>query len=254
MRRLTLRALPLFLSVLAGVGLLLAQDFLRKDYRQWSREECQKMLQDSPWARRLTQGYPIMPSIGQMSPDTAKELIPEITYIVQLRSALPIRQALVRQQQIEQKYDRMSVDEKQAFDQSASRFLAAAFPDTVIVHVEYSANAPFFGQSLARYWQTANPEALKGAMNMISPHGEKIPPLRLVVAQGSNHAFEMVFPRSAGGQPLLDPAAKSFGVEFQAPLFETRPAPGGTAGGVRLSRVYVEFKVAKMILQGQLQY
>jgi hypothetical protein len=253
-QKLRFRAVPMLLSTLAGAGLLLAQDFLQKDYRQWSKGECQKVLEDSPWARRLTQGYPIIVPLGQMSPETANELIPEITYIVQLRSALPIRQALVRQQQIEQKYDRMSVEQKQAFDQSASRFLAAVFSDTVIVHVEYSANAPFFAQSLARYWQTASPEALKQAMNMIPPHAEKIPPLRVVVGQGGNHAFEMVFPRSAGGQPLLDPAAKSFAVEFQAPLFETSPVPGGLGGGVRLNRVYTEFKVAKMIVQGHLQY
>lgn len=60
---------------------------------------------------------------------------------------------------------------------------------------------------------------------MTLPRGEKIPPLRLIVAQGDNRAFEMVLPRGIGGHPVLDPAANSFGVEFQDPLLRDDARP-----------------------------
>jgi len=183
----------------------------------------------------------------------AREANPSITYTIQLRSALPIRQALVRLQQIERKYAKMSAEERQKFDQTASGFLTASFPDSVVVHVEYGANAPLFERSLAQYWQTSNREELKRSMYVFVPGKEKIPALKLIMGRGDSRGFEMVFPRTVNGKPLLDSAAKTLAIEFDAPQMEDAPVPGGLASGIRIRRILVEFKVAKMLVSGKLE-
>src|SRR5271154_3195084 len=81
-----------------------AEDFwVKKPWNQWSKDECNKILTDSPWSKRWSKGSVTVSaalpgSSGQSSEGAGGEKSPEVFYYVQLRSSLPVRQAVVRQQ------------------------------------------------------------------------------------------------------------------------------------------------------------
>src|SRR5882757_3341977 len=108
-------------TIVNGTALLFASsggpvqggDFwVKKDYKQWTDAECKKLLADSPWAADYPFGTVVMEALkggrNSTSPnDLNHENTPRVEYRVQFRSALPIRQAVVRQALIKQKYDQM---------------------------------------------------------------------------------------------------------------------------------------------------
>jgi hypothetical protein len=104
-RRCLLAAISIpLLSFLASVS---AQSLWEKPYEQWTKDDIIKIASDSPWAQ-----------VVQTSPTTGDRIplayVPGVT--VRLRSALPIRQALVRLKQLEAKYDKMSEQNRADFD------------------------------------------------------------------------------------------------------------------------------------------
>lgn len=216
----------------------------KKEYREWSERECRKLLEDSPWARTYTLSRVLIEPLQTPSTERAREPHPQITYHVQFWSALPIRQALVRLQQIQQKYDRMTPAEQQAFDQQAEKFLAARFPDTVVLHVAYGSNVQVDDRELARHWQIQTTETLKNFVFLINSGGDKVPLLRYVSGGGARREFQLIFPREYEGRPLVGPEDKSLKLEFIHPRI----------GEQSESRVLIEFKVKKMLMRGAVVY
>ena len=93
--------------LLTGVALVAADFWVEKDFTTWSDKEIQKMLTDSPWAKQvriivsgsLTEGpdaqvtIPEIPECGGEQFDRIQRTKVTITW----SSALPIKQALIRQ-------------------------------------------------------------------------------------------------------------------------------------------------------------
>jgi hypothetical protein len=242
--------------VLAAAVAVWAGDFwVEKDYQRWSEKECRKLLEDSPWARgRVLSEVYITPlqtgptdpmSQADASDPTQRERQgnPRIEYRAQLRSALPIRQAMVRLQQIRQGYDQMSPEQKQAFDAEAEKFLSASFADTVVVYVGYTTTVQGDDRELAFYWQKQTTETLKNFVFLIGGKGQKIPMLRYAVAE-AGRAFQFVFPRVYEEQPVLESTDKNLKLDFEHP---------GVRGQGK-QRILLEFPVKKMLVQGALVY
>ena len=85
----------------------------KKGWKEWSKDDVRKMLQDSPWAKKYSTGKSIvsrgLPSeTGAAQRGAAGDDREEIVYYVELMSALPVREALVRQEQLNKKYDKMT--------------------------------------------------------------------------------------------------------------------------------------------------
>lgn len=192
--------------------------------------------------------------------ERGREQRPQILYRVQFRSALPIRQALIRLQQIANNYDRMPPEQKQAIDQKAAQLLSGRFAETVVAHVAYSSNVAVNDREMAQYWQRQTTETLKNFVFLISPKGDKIPLLRYTVSQGASREFQLIFPRQYEGRPLLSPQDKTLKLEFVHPRItgpiESRAVqPESRSNNVQNeSRVLLEFKVDKMVLQGEVVY
>jgi hypothetical protein len=260
---LALVALALALATTAlGQG---SEFWQRKDYRQWSQGECQKLLENSPWAKTHTlaqvvieslqspqspapAGVPAVPdpTVGPATSSTAdrsREQRPEIKYSVQFRSALPVRQAMVRLMQIAQKYDQMEPGQKQAIDQNAEQFLAKSFPATAVVFVSFTSNVYEYQLELSRYWQAQTTETLKNSVFLIGSNGERIPPISYVWA-GNGRDFQFVFPRAYKDHPAAVPGDKAIQLEFIHPRIRQQ----------RESRVLLEFKLEKMMMQGELVF
>lgn len=215
----------------------------KKEYQQWSERDCRKLLEDSPWAQSYTLSQTLIEPLQTDSTDRAREARPQISYQAQFRSAPPIRQALVRLEQIRVKYDQLQPEQKKAADQRAKDFLAAPFPDTVVLFVTYSSNVQTDDRDLSRYWRTQTTETLRNFV-FLNAAGEKVPLLRYTATQGAGREFQLVFPREYKGHPLIGPKDKTLQLEFPHPVIR------GQTG----SLILIPFKVEKMMIQGAVVY
>src|SRR5271163_2356878 len=82
------------LAVRAGDG------WIDKDWHQWSKDEVNVVLHDSPWSRRWAKGQvntsAAVPGVsGAGQEGAAGENAPRIDYYFQIRSAEPVRDAIV---------------------------------------------------------------------------------------------------------------------------------------------------------------
>ncbi len=206
-----------------------------KDYRHWSERECEKMLTDSPWAKGLLQS-----GFG---------------YVVRLDSALPIRQALVRQKQITENYERLSLEKRQEFDKKAEEYLSELFPYTIVVHVIQGSNLGKARRGTptsypCSYWQMRTTEMLKDTVSLIPSKGDKIPLQQFIVSRDVCE-FIFIFPRHNKGRPVVSKENKAISLEF------TGPPPAGAFSVKQnqdVERMFVEFKVKKMNFEGELAF
>jgi hypothetical protein len=232
--------LTLLLTCLASAQ---SKDFWeKKDYKQWTDKECHKLLEESPWATSYTVSEIFFDRVVTDTTDRERQQNPKIEYKIQIRSALPIKRGIVRLSQINAKYDQMTEDQRKAFDQNAEKFLAGRNPDSVVIHVTYSASAQLDDRNLTHYWHTQTTESLKNFTNLIGGGSGKVPLSVFRPGAGDAHEFQFVFPREYNGRPVIGPGDKVLGLEFNHP--ELR----GPA------RILIQFKVEKMISQGIVIY
>jgi hypothetical protein len=109
----------LLLAVIAGhtfSGVIVAgyappQGWEKTPYRSWGAADVKSILEASPWSRVLERGTALAPMMfGTETTKVSEKLV------VLLRSALPVRQALLRERQLAVKYDAMSATDQAAFD------------------------------------------------------------------------------------------------------------------------------------------
>ena len=252
----------LALAVLASAVVMQAADFWeKKHFTEWSLKECRKLLQKSPWAKRRTfsqvfieplQNSPV--STAGQDPITgasgtgsrsstgarSREQNPRLTYSVQFRSALPIRQAIVRSAMLQNKYDDLNDEQKQAFDAKVEPFLAASYPDSVVVYVSFSSNVREDFLELSRHWQNQTASTLSNFVYLIGGKKRKVPPLEYAFVQQGGNTFRFVFPREVDGEPLVAPKDKSLQLEFIHPNIRNQGE----------KRVLLSFKVKDLLVDG----
>ena len=112
--------LPVALAVVSSVAGVAGKEeppWVAKDWRQWTASDCKQVLSSSNWIAEEQQemwsfyGFLDIWQRGISTP-------------VRLLSALPIRQALLRQIQIQNHYDKMNPQEKRAFDHEHAQELS----------------------------------------------------------------------------------------------------------------------------------
>jgi hypothetical protein len=100
-------ALSLFV-VVPGYG---QRFWENKSYKQWTDSEVMKILTNSPWAQtRFESGQYELPGYSYEA-------------MIRLRSALPVRQAVVRQRMLFVNYDKLSAADQARFDAEVKEFL-----------------------------------------------------------------------------------------------------------------------------------
>jgi len=240
MKKMLCLLIPLLLLT-ASIAIAGKDFWETKDYKEWSAKDCDKLLRDSPWAQKfeLTSVQVMDNSSNKTSTDGGQ---PYIRYWIQFRSALPVRQAMVRQGQIANKYDSLSVDQKQAFDKQASALLDGFPTDAVVVNVSYETNDNVRDQDLARSWQTKTTELLKNQVYLTCGK-TKVPIARYIASQGGSRSFQFIFPREVDGKPIITPQDKSIKLEFAYPSM-----------GMGSGQAFQEFKTEKMIFAGNIAF
>jgi hypothetical protein len=258
------RCLIVFALVTAGFA---QGPWVKKDWKDWSKDDCKKVLEDSPWAQRWSESNTKMGNFATRTRGTegvGSESELSVFYLVQLRSALPVREAVVRQMLIANRYDDLEPPQQEAMRKQTESFLNRKYDDVIVVHVIYGSNVQEYNRALANFWQTHYAEGTVPQEAFLNgPRGQKVAPIRLIAPKGGAQEFELIFPRVVDGKPLLDAADKKISVEFSSPALNRDAASRNnnatgssttTAAGVDSDRVFTEFKVDKMILKGQLMY
>jgi len=221
---------------LAVLGARAGDEWIGKDWHQWSKDEVQAVLHDSPWSKRWAKGQvntsAALPSVsGAGQQGAAGEGAPRIDYYFQIRSAEPVRDAIVRQFQFDQGYDTtMSEQEKKSFDERAAQILRRSYDDVIVVHVLYSSNIQAFERQLAGYWQSLTQDSVKDRIYLITGRGDRIAPSRFVSSRTGAYEFELNFPRKINGEQLIRPGDKAFSIQFENPALGT-DRPNAAAGG-----------------------
>ncbi len=155
----------------------------------------------------------------------------------QLYSALPIRQALARQGQIQNGYDKMDGEQRQVFDSKTNADLTQTYSDRIVVHV-------VSGGYDTKYSSSPHVAVARQAF-LIFPNGKNIPAIRTTAPQNNAHSeeFEVFFPRIDAGRTVVKPGDNK--VTFVL---------GILAGSeFRIQRSF-EFNVDKMMYQGKFEF
>jgi hypothetical protein len=240
MRRIVIAVLLLFLLGEAIPGTK-KEFWEEKDYKQWSAQECSKILNNSPWTRKFTETW----HSGETriddsrayekilgNPSDLRDYKPPVdtgirTFEVQmqLQSALPVKQALVRQDQIMAGYDSLSPEQRMAFDQKAETLLSPShYNDKIVI-------------TIMRTSVHTNTKAVF----LCGSNGKKVPLIKFTPEDPSTRTFQYIFPRQVEGRPLIDAQDKELILEFPviSPFIKT---------------FYFKFNVNKMMIHGEPQY
>jgi hypothetical protein len=214
-----------------------------KPFDEWTQKECQKLLENSPWAKELNLAG--AQAIGYSGGNDAMDnQQPYVKYIIQLQSAQPIRQAIVRQMQIIEKYASMSNEQKQDFNVRNRPFLEGNFDEAVVVNISFSSNNREHIRNLLNHWQRQTADLLKNSVYLSGSKSEKVKIAQFIPVQGAQQEFKFVFPRKVNGKEILSPEDKTLRLEF------TYPVIGNMGDG----RGFIEFKIEKMKINDETIY
>lgn len=240
------RAFILIVAVLIAVACFAADFWQSKPFSEWTKKEVEQMTSSSPWAQTVVLRRANMTQIrrefGKFATGAGEgegTANPEVNYAICLRTARPIREAVVRDAALTAKYEQMNEAGKAKFDQKWSKFLDQHYPDTIIVHVKYSSTTTDVDRQLATYWQSQTLETMKVDTYFNSPEGERLAPVAFWVGKGAAREFQMAFPR-----PIEAPKIKSFSIEFKHPDVTDQPA----------SRVIARFNVKDLDYKGEITF
>jgi hypothetical protein len=224
-------ALAVTMLIMGAVGMASGQIWEKKQYQQWSRADVEKLLSDSPWALQHTQRLSKGGDAGQ-----------DATITVRLRSALPIREAVVRQMQIQAKYEKMSESDRSAFDARTKPILdcpscADSYAVTISGRSEQNTSYdPIYGR-----FRDSTPEQLKTYVVLENDRGDRrtlvhfIPPPAL----GADAIFFFAR-RDASGKPLVTAEDKKLTFRL---------------GEANISSLFTfEFDVHKMLMNGEVAF
>ena len=244
MKRLGLLWMVMMFAVLFAVA---AEVWESKPYTQWSAKDVRQVTSESPWAHTFVLRSPNMTQIrrefGKLA-DRAGEgegtMNPEVDYVISVRTALPVREAVVRAAALQANYDRMEAAAREAFDANWAKYLNARPSDKVIFNVQYSASATNVDRELASYWQSQTLDSVKLDAYMTGPDGKRVEPIAFFVGKGASREFQLAFPRPAEDFPKNSAVA----VEFKHPDVTEQPS----------ARVYTKFNLKDMTYKGKLTY
>lgn len=251
-----------FVLAILAVAVLTAHadDFwVKKDWTKWSKDECNKMLTDSPWSKTWSKGQvnlsAALPSAsGGNRESTEGDNNVELHYTVQFRSALPVRRAFVRLSEINAKYDSMDAEHKKAFDAQTEPFLGRTYDDVILVHVEYGSTSQVFVRDMATYWKSIRPDSIPVDFYLINERGDRVSPVKFLSPSAGTYAFELIFPRLKNNEPIVRDGDKNLEVQFVNPAVGSQTATATSVAPFGRERVLAQYKVDKMKVDGKLTY
>ncbi|HEX7998549.1 MAG TPA: hypothetical protein VF528_09175 [Pyrinomonadaceae bacterium] len=180
----------------------------KKPYQQWSLSEVVQILSDSPWAQ--TQVKEEHDSFG--------------TYLItiRLRSALVVRQALVRQKQIHLNYDKFRPADKARFDAEVKEFLECPDCEKYYIITIGSMNDLYPIRAI----KESSLDKLRPYVFLTNDKGERRDLVHFIPPKNKQGEAMFVFSRfDDQGKPLLTVDNKTFHFKIDEKVFEGQTPP-----------------------------
>ncbi len=224
----------LIICVFAIVSSTFAQKTMEKPFSTWSRDESIKILSDSSWATMYRS------NVGTASADAANAARNQADnrlagaergrsersggpapVVIRLHSALPVRQALTRLNQIAAGYDKMNEKGKADFDESARKLLDCAICQgyyVVTITQVPNPSGQFVEEAI---FQGMTHEEMKGNIWLENDKDEKRELFQYIMPQKRGDSAVFFFPRKdEKGSIFLTSDNKDFSFVFK-PTFLT---------------------------------
>lgn len=211
-------------ALFAWVGQAQAQETEaeRNAYRQWTRADVIKLLSDSPWARTQTQRVQRRGQVRSIAGQneaatgerkgelTSAEDAYDYTFTMRLRSALPVRQAIVRLVQLENNYDALSKGERAALDAQTRELLECKeCADYYVVSVGFASSNNSSSDLIYQWFNGQTLPGIKGYVYLANERGGRRDLARFIPPKSPGEEVFFLFPRlDERGQPLFTPADK----------------------------------------------
>jgi hypothetical protein len=211
-----------------------------KPWKEWSKNDAQKVLNDSPWAhlqidQDFVEANPLQrPSDPRdTSVDTRLRQNDGMTYGIRFFSARPVRQAFVRMIQLQRKD--LGPDQVSRLN----TFAEVLSEDSIIIAVTIeNPDANMLGKAM-QIVRNATTVGLKNNTFLERNDGKRIFIEQYTPPGGDGFGARFIFPRMVDGKPFLGPEVST--VRFVADL----------GSSVKFSMTY---KVKDMMLDGKLEY
>jgi hypothetical protein len=211
-------------------------DWHGKPYQQWTKSDAEELLTDSPWVQTAA---PSGAAIGLGG--TASVNTPDYAVTVRLRSALPVRQAILRLRQLREKYDQMSDAKKAEFDEKNRPLVEC--PACAENYVVALVPPPGGRVNLPRTLISTPLDKMKLFVQLTNERGERREIAHYSPPKSLSGEAVFFFPRNNDkGEPLLTPSSKKVVLTIGPEIL----------GSVMLNRF--EFNVSKMIVGGNLEF
>jgi len=244
-------------------GSVLAQKTWEKPFQKWGKDDAIKVLSSSPWAqtyqsnegassadaRQVNRDQSQTANSGGSNPRSIARNLGPPPVVIRLHSALPIRQALTRLQQISANYDKMDEKQKADFDAGAKGFLACAICQNYYV-VTITQFPHSSGQSVEEgIFQRMTLKDLKGNVSLVNEKGDQRELIQFTPPKGRGDSAVFFFSKKdEKGSLFLTPESKEFKLVFKNEFLSiTNPY------AYLVPRSF-EFKVSKMMMADNVEF
>jgi hypothetical protein len=220
-----------------------------KPWIEWSRNEAEKVVNDSPWAHTQTDTDTSQRLYSRTSDPNAttdrttaaanarlargainQEV--NVKFRVRFFSARPVRQGLAKLIELDQKPSREVLTKLRDFAETKSS-------RSIVITASFESSDRAYLGTIMHAFNTATTSTLKNYTYLERTDGKRLFLEQYVVPGKDGFGARFIFPRELDGQPFLNP--KSGEVRFHAEY----PV------GLQIDR---RFKVADMIYNGELEY
>ena len=253
MRKTANRFLAALLLLLALITVA-AQD-KGKAWSEWSKKDAEKILTESPWAQtqidtdtsQMFYTPTSDPRLGGRTTSTTDSRIAEgatnqavsIKFHVRFFSARPIRQALVRLMEIQQK-------PSAEVAQRLTNFAEVQSKDSIIVTVNVESNDQRFTGPIMQAFNSAATGTLKNESYLERSDGKRIFLEEYVPPGKDGFGARFIFLRDLDGNPFITTGTSEVRFVAQFPR-----AKSADPNGLKIDR---RFKIADMMYKGELEY
>jgi hypothetical protein len=222
----------------------------KKPYAEWTLAEVLRILTDSPWAQTAFETTRFSYNVPGQS----------YSATIRLRSALPVRQALVRQRQLAVNYDKFNAADRARFDAETSEVLkcadcmkyyivtlasllpAGSPPVTLSDNVTLTGN---LGIDIGVALERKSLNDLKAYVHLRNDKGERREMVGFIAPAGRGKEAMFVFRRfDEHGRPLITTDNKKFYFEIDKEVFREVGGP--------LKKF--TFEVSKLVQNGQVNF
>ncbi len=235
--------------LLLALATAAAAQWEKKNYTEWSNKEADKMLNDSPWGQTQTLVDTSRMFDRDRRLDSAQSRVADVAQVnfrIRFMSAKPIRQAVTRSIEIQNRGEL-----PEAFAKQLKAFIDMDFSDHVFVVVQVDAPSPSVDlNSAVATLNKLTTTDLKNNTYLLTSSGQRIFIKEYQTPRNDGLGARFIFPRLVDGKPILTP--DSGDVLFYSDM-------GGlfipqTIGERKPFALSMRYKVKAMMFNGKLEY